>query len=79
MRYRSPSQALLKTDRRVYVCEMDRLGAAPETLEISKGSVCFGSIADVHSRASAAKMAAVFSDGLLPWPKHFSPKTFGRL
>ena len=26
-----------------------------------------------------ANMTAVFADGLMLWPKHFSPKTFGRL
>lgn len=41
--------------------------------------VRFGSTADVHSRALAAKMAAVFPNGLIPWPEHFFPKTFGRL
>lgn len=42
-------------------------------------TVRFGSKTNVHGRGSATKLAAVFPDGLMPWPKHFSPKTFGRL
>jgi len=44
----------------------------------SAAKACFevftqpGSIADVHGRSLAAKMATVFPDGLMPWPKHFS-------
>ena len=41
--------------------------------------VRFGSIADVHSHNTGIKMAALFAAGLMPWPKHFSLKTSGRL
>jgi hypothetical protein len=41
--------------------------------------VGFGSIAEVHGGRSTAKITAVFTDRLMPWPKHFFPKTFGDL
>lgn len=46
--------------------------------ELNNGYVRFGSIAEVHGHSSAAKMTSVFPYGLMPWPKHFYPKTFGR-
>ena len=35
-------------------------------------------IADLHGLSPSIKIAAVFADGVMPWPKHFFPKTFGR-
>jgi len=36
-------------------------------------------MADVRGFSASAKFTAVFPDGPMPWLKHFSPKTFGRL
>lgn len=30
--------------------------------------------ADIHGRGLAAKMASMFQDGLMSWPKYFAPK-----
>ena len=38
-----------------------------------------GAEADAHGRSPGHKMTAVFTVGLMPWPKHFSPTTFGPL
>ena len=49
-----------------------------KTLPFRSVTVCFGAIADLNRRSSAAKNAAVFPYGLIPWPKYFCPKTSGR-
>lgn len=38
----------------------------------------FGAVADVRGLSAGIKIAAVFAAGLMPWPKHFSLKIFGR-
>lgn len=41
--------------------------------------VYFGAEADARGCSPGHKMTAVFTVGLMPWPKHFFPTTFGRL
>ncbi|KQV50022.1 hypothetical protein ASC93_10890 [Massilia sp. Root335] len=38
-----------------------------------------GAIAEIHKLSLTIKMAAMFVDGLMPWPEHFFSKTCGRL